>query len=347
MTSPSFERIDYQLRYNKHIERKLVFDLLAKSKPFVGFDGHAYIGFGSMWFSDFRLAHRILGLTRMISMEREEYAERAEFNLPYRCIEVRGGNSTECLSGLKPEEWQSPFISWLDYDGCLDDSVVKDLGIFLDRCLPNSVLLTSINANRSNYRPRNMPPSRTRIGTALGQVEALLGNGVVPPRFEPKEEVGAHGDVPEDRFAEFLAESLLAFMVHRVAASGRKYGVTAEGDNIPLSFLPLFNFCHKDGVEMVTVGGVVCSGANVGNPWRDDIALGVERNPLDRLPVHRRLDLVPLTLKEKMTLDSCLPHIEQNFIDDAKGKGVRLADSELSKYWRYYDHFPVFFEVPV
>lgn len=348
MTGPSFERIDYQLRYNKHIERKLIFDVLARAKPLIGFDSHRYLGFGSMWFSDFRLAHRILGLNSMISMEREEYSERATFNQPYRCIDVHGENSTEFLRKFK---WDSPFISWLDYDGCLETSVVEDLGILLDDSPANSVVLVSVNAKRSNYRPKSLMKETVgkRLGTALGQVEALLGSGVVSPRFEPpKVDTGAaHGDVSEGNFAEFFAEALLAFMAHRVVSVGRKFGVSPDGKDIPLRFLPLFNFCHKDGVEMVTVGGVVCSGSNDGNPWCNDAALGLERDPIDRLPKHQRLDLVPLTLKEKLTLDSCLPYEEPDFLAAAKGKGVCLDDSELSKYWRYYGQFPVFFEVPV
>lgn len=348
MTGPSFERIDYQLRYNKHIERKLVFDVLARAKPLIGFESHRYLGFGSMWFSDFRLAHRVLGLKSMISMEREEYSERATFNQPYRCIDVHGENSTDFLRKLK---WDSPFISWLDYDGCLEVSVVEDLGILLDDCPADSIVLVSVNAKRSNYRPKGSMKEIVgkRLGTALGQVEALLGSGVVTPRFEPpKVETGAaHGDVSEENFAEFFAEALLAFMAHRIASAGRKFGVSPDGKDIPLRFLPLFNFCHKDGVEMVTVGGVVCSGSDDGNPWCNDAALGIERNATDRLPTHQRLDLVPLTLKEKLTLDSCLPHEEPDFLAEAKGKGVRLDDSELSKYWRYYGQFPVFFEVPV
>lgn len=62
MTGASFERIDYQLRYNKHIERKLVFDILSRAAQRVSFSEHRYLGFGSMWFSDFRLARRLLGL---------------------------------------------------------------------------------------------------------------------------------------------------------------------------------------------------------------------------------------------------------------------------------------------
>lgn len=347
MTSPSFERIDYQLRYNKHIERKLVFDALARALPLVGFDQHHYLGFGSMWFSDFRLAHRILGLNNMISMEREEHEIRANFNRPYRCITVKGENSTDYL---RKKEWDSPLISWLDYDGCLEHSVVEDLQLLLSGCAANSVVLVSVNASRRNYRPKQLvagSPGK-RISTALGQIEALLGVGVVSPRFEPNSPAigAAHNDVPDERFAEFLAEALLAFMAHHVAKGGRKFGGTTTGKEIPMRFLPLFNFCHKDGVEMVTVGGVLCSSVDEGNPWCNDVALGIERNA-DKLPKHHRLDLVPLTLKEKMTLDSCLPHGEADFLAEVKAKGVGLDDSELSKYRRYYDHFPVFFEAPI
>lgn len=347
MTSPSFERIDYQLRYNKHIERKLVFDVLARAMPLVGFDRHRYLGFGSMWFSDFRLAHRLLGLSEMISMERKQYEKRANFNRPYRCITVEGKDSTEFLRKV---EWNSPFISWLDYDGCLELSVVEDIGLFLDGCPANSIVLVSVNSGRANYRPKAVAAANVgkRISTALGQIEALLGVGVVSPRFEPAPPARgtAHGDVLEGHFAEFVAEALLAFMTHRIAKAGRKFGEAADGKAIAMRFLPLFNFCHKDGAEMVTVGGVVCSGLDEGNPWCNDAALGIERNA-DKLPKHRRLDLVPLTLKEKLTLDSCLPHAEPDFMAEAKQKGIGLDDMELSKYWRYYSHFPVFFEAPI
>ncbi len=195
MSGPSFERIDYQLRYNKHIERKLIFDVLSKANQIVGLNKHVYLGFGSMWFSDFRLAHRVLGLSNLISMEREKYEKRANFNRPYKCITVKGENSTDFLSKMP---WDLPVISWLDYDGCLDTSVVDDLKIILDGCPENSVLLVSINSNRTNYRPRDeaIPGRRVRqrIDTAIGQVETLLGTGVVAPRFEPK--VGS-ASIPE------------------------------------------------------------------------------------------------------------------------------------------------------
>lgn len=276
----------------------------------------------------------------MVSMERFQYAQRARFNRPYRCIEVKEGNSTDVVRNL---EWNAPLIAWLDYDGCLEQSVVDDIDVLLGNCPRDSVVLLTINAVRTSYRPRNTDAEkrRTRGSTALGQIELLLGDGVISPRFEPQQQaVGSmHGDVPEGAFAECLAEALLAFMVHRVRRSGREWDVERK---IPMEFLPLFNVFHKDGADMVTVGGVLCGSSRDDQPWRHE-ALGIKRNP-QGMPDHIRLDLVPLTLKEKLVLDSCLPQSEQGFVAEAKERGICLDAAELTKYWRYYDYFPVFLE---
>ncbi|XZG70531.1 O-methyltransferase [Chitinibacteraceae bacterium HSL-7] len=341
MTSPSFERIDYQLRYNKNIERKLIFDVLSRAQQLIGFESHQYLGFRSMWFTDFRLAHRLLGLDRMISMEREEHAPRAKFNSPYRSIRVEGGNSSKTLETI---DWSLPVIAWLDYDGALELEVVADIKAVLQKSALNSVLIVTLNAARGSYRPRK-DGQRTRIETALGQVEHLLVPGVVPARFEPISRTPSHGDVADRDFPEFISEAVLSYMMH-IVASGGGYTATSQNSTHPPSFVPLFNFCHKDGVEMTTVGGVITT--NNDTIWREQVAKGIEFSNTNRFPIHQRLDLIPLTLKEKLILDSCLPEPEQTvFVQSAKESGIQLEDCELKKYWNHYRHFPVFFESPV
>jgi hypothetical protein len=176
MTSPSFERIDYQLRYNKHIERRLIFEALSRARLGVGLSDHGYLGFGSMWFADFRLAHRVLELESMLSMERDEHAERARFNQPYSSIKVVGGNSSETLAKLDAAYWAKPHLAWLDYDGRLSQDVVKDLYFFLDNCAGESVVIVTLNGGWRNYRPALVKQGqvRGRKQTAAGQIEELL-----------------------------------------------------------------------------------------------------------------------------------------------------------------------------
>lgn len=348
MNLASFERIDYQLRYNKHIERKLVFDTFVKVVQEFPSLGHKYLGFGSIWFSDFRLAHRVLGLRDLKSMEFHDYVGRAEFNKPYRAIDVLPGNCSATLRMMPPEYWSNSIISWMDFDGCLEPQVVGDLAYLLEKCAPQSVVVITVNSSRDNYRPRvrGEEERRRRENTSVGQVEELLRASVVPQRFEPQPtEGGVLQDVTERDFPEFLAEALLLFMGHIVASSGRTT-VAASGATELLQFLPLFNFAHKDGADMVTVGGAIVSGST--EPiWRERVSHGIERRAQDQLPTYQRLDMMPLTLREKVALDACLPDGMNEFVVRAQEVGLRLANGELEKYWRYYRHFPVFLESPV
>jgi hypothetical protein len=343
MTScPSFERIDYQLRYNKHIERKMIFDLLSRVHQEVGLANHRYLGFGSIWFADFRLAHRMLGMQNMVSMEHEPYADRAKFNSPYHSIEVKGGSCSTTLDSL---DWTTPTVSWLDYDGALTQSVASDIRKVLEKSPVDSIAIVTVNAARGTYRPRLGATQRKRGETALGQIEAMLTQGVVSQRFEPAEGGASHGDVREADFPEFLAEAILSFMVH-VAGNAGRTTLDSNGNAVPVVFLPLFNFCHKDNADMVTVGGALIPLGSMA--WLEGVAADVSRDSATALPCHLRLDLVPLTLKEKIVLDSCLPAMETgNFVERAKASGIRLDDGELAKYWQHYRHFPVFFEAPI
>ena len=96
---------------------------------------------------------------------------------------------------------------------------------------------------------------------------------------------------------------------------------------------------------MVTVGGALVTEEGEA-AWRDCVA----RHPLLTDDVgevaYCRLDLVPVTVKEKIALDECLPDQGNGaqFLEAAKAVGVALSDEEMTKYRKFYRHFPVFVE---
>lgn len=343
MSDPSFERFDYQLRSNKHIERKLIFDLLLRAKKRFSFDQHKYLGLGSMWFADHRLAHRLLGIKSLISFEDGEYAERAEFNKPYGSVTVTPGMSYEILPNWNKEDWSAPIIVWMDYDGLLEETSVEDLTLFAQNLQPNSIILVSVNANQSNYKVRKeLADAAARRGEtvdrrSIGTLEKLLGK-VIPAKYKGTEQPA---DVKANDFPQCLAETLLAFLNHKVTSSGRQI------NNQLLRFVPLFNFCHKDGVEMVTVGGAICD-AESERGWRDTL---LEEPMLARpetgLPLHHRLDLKPITLREKLLLDSILPNDKERFSELFQNSGLKLGIEHAEKYRQHYRHFPMFVETPI
>jgi hypothetical protein len=344
--SPSFERLDYQLRYNKHIERRLVFEILGLAAGRFPLSQYQYLGFGSIWFADFRLAHRLLGITDMVSMEYSKYAERARFNIPYRSIRVLPGDSSITLRQFDNAYWERPLICWLDYDGAISPEICADIKYVLEKCANSSVLIVTVNGARGSYRPKIGPDERTRAGTALGQIESLLGASSVPPEMEPGlTGAGFQIDIPESRFPEFLAQSLLTFIEGSTLATGRRVEVQGGAGLQPMAFSRLFNFSHQDGADMVTIGGVV-AGTSHSNEWRSlaASAWGVAEYAN---PPHQALNLIPLTVREKLHLDSCLPHTEGGFLDAASAADVSIPADQLVKYLRYYRHFPSFAEVPL
>ena len=70
MAGASFLEIDYSLRPNKSIERKVIFEFFASIRERFSLSDYTYVGFGSMWFVDFVMAHRTLGIKDMVSFEK-------------------------------------------------------------------------------------------------------------------------------------------------------------------------------------------------------------------------------------------------------------------------------------
>jgi hypothetical protein len=346
--APSFERLDYQLRYNKHIERRLIFELLAHAAGRFPLKTYRYLGLGSIWFADFRLAHRLLGISDMVSMEYEDHAPRAKFNKPFRSVSVLPGECSATLKTFSAEDWSNPVICWMDYDGPLSPSVCDDVSLILDRCSSGSVLLLTVNGQRGTYRPRLGRDERKREETAIGQIEALLGKSAISPDIEPgMTPAGFQIDVPDTAFPKFVASSLLTFMGHATTSSARRVPVhTNDGTQLQaLTFTPIFNFSHQDGADMITVGGVVAT-SDQANEWKA-LTAEVREQPQFEPPAHEALDLVPLTIKEKLQLDSWLPHGEDDFIAAVANSDISLSAEQVTKYRRYYRHFPAFVDVPI
>lgn len=74
--------ISYNLRPAKQAERRLLLDFLkCASQIGLAISSYRYVGMGGTMFYDFYLMHRFLGITNMISLERDKkICPRARFN---------------------------------------------------------------------------------------------------------------------------------------------------------------------------------------------------------------------------------------------------------------------------
>ena len=126
----SFDIVNYSLRPSKNIQRQIVFDGIRILKSELELANMVYVGLGSIWFTDFVMAHKSLDIRDMISIESKEigYA-RAVFNKPYATVHVRHGHSSQVLAELYEDEniRNRPWVVWLDYDVHLDEVLIDDI----------------------------------------------------------------------------------------------------------------------------------------------------------------------------------------------------------------------------
>src|SRR5579862_9115471 len=164
--SGSYRAVHFGLRTAKHIERKMMAEALLRLDRGVPLNNYKYIGFGAIFYIDFLLFHRLLGITSMLSIEQKaSHQERFRFNLPLGIIELDFRHSNEVLPSLN---WHNPAIVWLDYDEQLIDPVFADIETVASRAAAWSVLIITVNAHPG------------QAGSHLAQMRSNVGADRMP-----------------------------------------------------------------------------------------------------------------------------------------------------------------------
>lgn len=296
MKNHSYERINYALRPAKSIERKMICQSLNRLCVFGSVESYRYIGFGSTYFSDFILFHKLLGINNMLSIERsEENKDRFEFNKPFKCIQIAYGESNSVLPELP---WDLRTILWLDYDGGLDGNVLADIGLFCTSACPGSVIILSLNAH-----PDSCPPNISPDEVGNYRLERLI------------KDVGKE-KVPAEILAKDLAGWAKAKVLWRIITNqitetlSIRNGMREPGTRI--KFQQLFHFHYQDGAKMLTVGGILYE------EGQSHIlaACGLPNFPFVKTAEQPYSIEVPnLTLREIRHLDSQLPVDDVSILD--------------------------------
>jgi len=317
----SYEKINYSLRPSKGIERKMLAEALARLSPFDKMKNYRYIGFGSTYFSDFILLHKKLGITKMISMEKEsENSTRFDFNKPYSCIKMLFGLSGEILPVL---DWKDKTILWLDYDGQLDASILSDIGIFCSKAVSGSLLMVTVNAHPD------------KIGNQIQDVAS--------ERLRLLQDAVGHAKVPEDLHGRDLRKWGKAAACRRIIINeileilNSRNGGMKKAER--LVFKQLFNFNYQDNAMMMTIGGVLFKNQDIDLYkkcyFKDLSFIRTKEEPY-------LIEVPCLTHREIRCLDGQLPR--------QKHKQLRLPAvkyEDIKKYEKIYRYFPTFTEAEI
>ena len=312
--------INFSIRPNKAVERKIIFQTLTALASFLPFEKYRYVGFGSLWFVDFILAHKHLSIRDMVSIENDAYlASRAKFNKPYACVDIKHGDSSEILKGPWLEE--CPLIVWLDYDASLDGSALPDISELCRRAPAYSVIIVTINAHKNSLPNKD---ENDKEFANDGERLRYYAPDLIPHSLKK---------VQASRYSAFLASLLFQHMRKQVRKAGR------QADKI----VPIFNVAYRDNAPMITVGAVIAD---------DRCADGIMKI-LDKMPSGNKtgedqisIGVPPMTMKEKATLDQLMPC---DFVptenDVEKRCGFLMKKSQIENYHRFYLYYPVYGEI--
>lgn len=320
MSRRTYERVHYRLRPAKTIQRKMICDVLRKLSAFGKLGSYRYVGFGSMYFSDFVLFHKALEIKNMLSIEHDvENRDRFEFNRPFSCVEICYGESTEVLPTL---DWDLRTILWLDYDCQLDHSVLADLELFCTAAQPGSVLIVTVDARPD--RPPDGYPINEHDAYRLEQLKKRLDAESLPAQL-------AEADLTGWGTAQVSRDIINTQIVHMVNERN-----AARHPDTAINYKQLFHFWYDDGAKMLTTGGLLHDAG------QSALVEGCDFKSLFFVRTGKQpyvIEVPMLTYREICHLDASLP------VDDcSKVDSPPLPLHMLEAYAELYRHFPIFAE---
>ena len=233
-------RVNYTLRPAKNIERKMICETLRNLYIFGDIDEYQYVGFGSFFFADFSLFHKMLGIKNMKSIEGSRNKEkRCEFNKPFSCIDMLYGRSTKILPDIA---WEYKTVVWMDYIYQINSTVLADLTTMVSHIMPGSVMIITVNASPNDASPDNNTKDDLR-GTKKRLIENI-GAENVPNEIKDKDFAGWGA---AEVFHRIITNHIDKTIKTRNAGGASEYNIC---------FNQIFNFNYQDGAKMLTVGGV-------------------------------------------------------------------------------------------
>ena len=310
----SFIKVNYLLRPSKQVERKLLVELLHQlSTAVAGYDvrKYTYLGFGSVYYTDFVLFHKHLYIDKMICVEGSGIRKRMEFNRPFDFIKLHMSRFSDLLPQLARDR---RYFMWLDYDTGITDEHLRDVAGAIQMLRPGSVFLVTVDAEPRI--PEDLEdPALSKDELEQGAVERLYEQcGSLYPR-----------KLKRRHFTPGALPQVLATIIrNQIRAATRNRG--------DVEFAQLVNFRYKDGAQMVSLGGVVDSPTRVSELRKSSVMrlwfVNDTKEP-------RGISVPQLTVREKLWLDQHLEETEPEF---------ELEEEMLKNFHQYRRYYPSYHE---
>jgi hypothetical protein len=306
----SYLKVHYELRPAKQVERRMLVDaLLALTGAGFPVRDYQYTGMGSIYFIDFMLFHRLLGITEMVSVEYDaKIAKRVEFNKPFECVKTIIAPIGEIIPTLSKD---SKHLLWLDYDGILCRSHLEDVSLALTFLSVGSILLITVDVE---------PPTDDDSPEEWKKYFSAETRDFLDPALRVKD----------------FARSKLARRNIDLISSAIKAGISGRRG---VEFIPIFNFVYQDGHQMLTMGGMVGTVSERRRIHGSGLAdADYFRDTFDSEPCV--IKVPRLTRKERQYLDGFMPCVDSWLPED-----FELSSENVRAYRDIYRFCPTYAEL--
>lgn len=327
--------VAYHLRPNKHVERHLFIDLLDHVNRWRPLSRYLYVGFGGVYFEDFKLLHAHFNMAKMLSIEKEKWVyDRQKFNIPYGCIQPRHWDSADFvrdLDRLRNKYKVENIVCWLDYPTSVElANQLNEVKGLIPKLAPGDILKVTLPANPSALATKKADDTDETLQTRrLEVLQNRLGAQFLPE--------GVSADkMTEHRYPEVLGGAF------------RRAVSEAMQESIGNVFQPLGSYIYKDSTQLITFTAIVLRDNQVqdflAKSGVTDFDLGGSSWQL------LRVEVPDLSLREKLRLDQVIftkngknrptavqTAMKLKFAPDVTDSR-RMVENYI-KFYRYYPHY--------
>ena len=277
---------------------------------------YRYVGLGSVWFSDFQLFHRALGIPDMISIEREKNAEaRIRKNIPFAAITPIFKPTNVALPEI---QWNKRQLVWLDYDDPLSPSILDDVGSVISRAMSGSAFAVSVQ-----HQQAKEIDEAGKDGSSLDLFRSRFGRSLLP------DDLG-EDDLYGQAFAR-LSRGMIGSEIEN-ALVARNSGL-ATGEQI--QYRKICEIDYADGAPMTTTDGCLVSQSELdlfGSMQLQKVDFCNESNEVVRIKIPK------ITPKEARFLESQLP--SSGSLDQGN-----IPEWDVRAFAEHYRYLPNFMSV--
>jgi hypothetical protein len=317
----------------------MITEVLTRLSFLTHLHNYRYIGLGSPYFADFIQFHKNLGITNLISIEKEITKKaRFDFNIPYSGIKMAYGHSETILPNL--ELGTKNNIIWLDFDDKISNFMFSNIDTVFFNSKPGSFFIISVNVE--NDLMQSMGGKEEEDYAIEEKINiADYRRGELFKRIDKSKFPSEYSEIN-------LTTKNLTMATYEMLTRQINTALNNRNGEKPnkVHYQQVFNFVYKDNATILSFGGII---------FDESQKSVVKEMEFENLSFYNNtntsyfINSPNLTLREIKALDKLLPtDVDKNHRGKFKNtllNELPLIQSDIIKYAKVYRYFPNFTEI--